>query len=105
GWFVENYELRSGQKCLRDPQALAHAVRILAHLMVRAPSQPDQLERLVDQLFARTTGKRGEHRCVVEAGEVFMERRRLNNRTNARKRTQRMSRHVVSEEQRATTRG
>src|SRR5678815_5935806 len=55
GRFVENDELRRGQKCLGNTKTLSHTVRIHFHWLVSAVSQTNNFKHLLNTFSLHST--------------------------------------------------
>ena len=84
--LVEDQQLGVAEQAAGDAEALAHAERVGADLVVGAAAEADALERGVDAPVGALVARRGVHVQVLAAGEVAVEARLLDDRADARQR-------------------
>ena len=77
GRLVEQEQARVAEERGRDPEPLAHAVRVAADPVPGPVSQLDDVEHLVDAVLRAEAVVVGEQAQVLAAGEVRVEARRL----------------------------
>src|ERR1051326_7126068 len=82
--FVENDEVRRGQKCLRNSETLAHSIRINLHRISRTIAQLNDVEHLFHALLRDTTRQRSQQLQIPASGKILVERRRLDDRADTR---------------------
>ncbi len=87
--LVEDQQLGIRQQAARDAEALAHAERVGADLVVGAGAEADALERGVDAAVRRAVAGGGVDVEVLAAGEVAVEARLLDDRADAGERRRR----------------
>src|SRR6185503_14300391 len=71
--LVENNNLRSRQKRLRDAQTLPHPVRVNLDRILRASAQVYDFEHLVNALRAHATGKRSQQLQIPATRKILVE--------------------------------
>ena len=84
--LVEDQQLGIGQQAARDAEPLPHPHRVRLDAVARAVGEPDALDRLRDpcEAFASAGGR--DDREVLATGQVPVEARLLDDRTDARER-------------------
>ena len=96
--LVEDEQLGVAQQAAGDAEALAHAERVRADLVVAAAAEADAVERAVDPPVGGLVARRGVHVEVLAAGEVAVEARLLDDRADARQRRRAAAGEVVAEQ-------
>ena len=91
-------QLRPSQQRGRDPEPLAHAVRVPAHLVVGAPGELDRLERLLDARGGLVTVVGRHHAHVGARGHVRVEPRRLHESRDALQRRGALGDRIAAEQ-------
>ena len=84
--LVEDQQLGVAEQAAGDAEALAHAERVGADLVVGPAAEADALERGVDAPVGALVARRGVHVQVLAAGEMAVEARLLDDRADARQR-------------------
>ena len=94
--LVEDEQLGVGHERLREGEPRAHAVGILAHLVVLAPGEADPLDDFLDALRRRGRGVVAEDLQILPAAEVVVKNRRLENRADSVQRLRAVTCDVVA---------
>src|SRR5579872_5309271 len=81
--LVEDQESWTAQQCRRDPQTLAHPVRVAADLVLGAWSKLDDREHFVDALGRPRAVQSREQFEILASGHVRVEARSLDEPGNS----------------------
>ena len=101
--LVEDQQLGIREQASRDAEALAHPERVCPDAILRALVEADPSDRRIDPLVRlRTANRRGDPK-VLGAGQIWVERRLLDDRADASERPPALARHGQAEHARAAS--
>ena len=98
GGLVEDQQPRTAQQRRRDPQALAHAVRVAADPVLGARAQLDDLEHLLDPARRAVAVERGQQLEVLARAQVGVEAGRLDESGDTLQRPCALAHRVATEQ-------
>ena len=100
GRLVEQQQPRRAQQRPGDAEALAHAVRVAADLVLGAAGEVDGVERLVDPVLGAVAVERRHQLEVAAPAQVRVEARRLDEARDAVEGASALEQRIAAEEAR-----
>ncbi len=86
GRLIEDQQLGVGEQAARNPQPLAHPLRVARDLLGGALGQPDAFDRAINAAEGLRPADRGQQPKVLATAEVVVEMRLLDDRADPRER-------------------